>query len=649
MIIDKSMDSEYIISLDLGGTKLLGILINRSAGIIARQQLPSPKGNEAVRDSIIDLLSNILVAAGELKIQPSGIAICAPGFVDSRDGIMIEAENLQVENLSLTQPVEKQFHLPARLFHDVRSATLGEALFGAGLGRRDFIFLNIGTGVAVGLYLDGKVYHGAEDKAGEIGHLALKPVGPGKPCGLEERLEMLVSGPALVRRALAQLAHTPDSLIFELAGHDPERVTTQIIQEAALRQDPLAIQLCEETADFLGLAIGGLQDLLNPECIILGGGLTQMGDLLLNPIQRSVARYAIESVPILLSTLGRGCRCSGRSCCLFLPGRINMLHAGIIGAGYIGEYHARGYAGLPDVRLAAVVDPNLTKAQKLAEQYQAEALPDLEALIASNVDLVSICTPTPSHMQIANDLMRAGKHVLCEKPIARTLEHAQSMIDTAHRTGVKFMIAHVSRYEVDHRKAKEILERGEIGDLRMAFHAITSTYPAWSVQDWLGDEEKSGGPIVDLAIHSVDYMLWLFKSPVERVYALGSQKTAARNHYVLASLQFANGGLGLVETSWAHPPSAPLSCRVELCGTSGRIAWDYDHIDGMQTLIEGQGRRSYVLEGENSFAAEIASFVQSIENDLPPPVPGDEGKEALRVCLAALKSLKSGRCVELDR
>jgi glucokinase len=314
------MDSEYIISLDLGGTKLLGILINRSARIIARQQYPSPKGNEAVRDSIIDLLSHIMASAQALKIQPSGIAICAPGFVDTRNGIMVEAENLQVDNLAITRPVETRFHLPTRLFHDVRSATLGEALFGAGIGRHDFIFLNIGTGVAVGLYLNGKVYHGAEDKAGEIGHLALRPVGPGKPCGLEERLETLVSGPALVRRAVVQLVHAPRSLILELAAYDPERVTTQIIQEAALRQDELAIRLFEETADFLGVVIGGLLDLLNPECIILGGGIAQIGDLLLNPIQRSVARYAIETVPILLSALGGDVGVVGAAAAYFCQG-----------------------------------------------------------------------------------------------------------------------------------------------------------------------------------------------------------------------------------------------------------------------------------------------------------------------------------------
>ena len=194
-----------------------------------------------------------------------------------------------------------------------------------------------------------------------------------------------------------------------------------------------------------------------------------------------------------------------------------MIKAGIIGAGYIGEFHALAYASLPDLKLALIVDQNLANAQKLARQVQAEAASDLQALIASDVDLVSICTPTPNHMETAKALMQAGKHVLCEKPIARTLDQAQSMIDAARQSGVKFMVAHVSRYEADHHKAKEILERGEIGDLRMAYHSITSPYPGWSMQNWLGDETKSGGPIVDLAIHGVDYMLWLFKSPVVRV------------------------------------------------------------------------------------------------------------------------------------
>lgn len=297
------MNSDTIISLDIGGTKILGVLVNQTAEIVARQLRPSPKGNEAVRDAVIELIAALLASAEALKLRPSGIAIGAPGFVDTRAGCVNNADNLEIENLCLTRPVEAHFHLPARLFHDVRSATLGEALFGAGTKWHNFIFVNVGTGVSAGLYLNGKVYSGAADKAGEIGHFAHRPVGPGNPCGLEERLETLASGPALVRRAASWEPDHP-SLIFQLADQDPHRITTQIIQEAACRHDALAVRLIEETADYLGVAIGGMLDLLNPEGIILGGGIAQMGSLFLEPLQRSVARYAIESVPLILAKLG---------------------------------------------------------------------------------------------------------------------------------------------------------------------------------------------------------------------------------------------------------------------------------------------------------------------------------------------------------
>jgi glucokinase len=298
------MSPEHILSVDIGGTKTLGLLIDRSMEITGRRLAPTPKGNEAVRDATIELIAALLSSAQGLGIQPAGIAIGAPGFVDAATGSMLEAENLEVVNLPLVGPIEEQFHLPTRLYHDVRAATLGEALYGAGTGRRHFIFLNIGTGLSVGLYLDGKVYEGAQGHTGEIGHFAPSAVGPGKPCGLDERLETLVSGPALVRRAAAGLARQPGSLIHQMAGGDPGRITTQLIGEAALRRDPLALQLMEETADMLGVAVGGMLDLLNPECIILGGGLAQMGQVLIEPLGRAMGRYAIESVPLIPAALG---------------------------------------------------------------------------------------------------------------------------------------------------------------------------------------------------------------------------------------------------------------------------------------------------------------------------------------------------------
>lgn len=299
-----SLISEPIIGLDMGGTKMLGVLMSGSAEILTRVQSPTPRGNEAVQRSVISLLESLIQSARDLNLEPCAIAVGAPGFIDTQRGMIVEAENLQVKNLPLTQVIQDHFIAPTRLFHDVRSAVLGEALFGRGVGRRNFAFLNIGTGVAVGLFLDGKVYHGATNKAGEIGHICLNPGGAGKGQPLENRLEALVSGPALVRRAAAALEQFSGSLILELADQDPGRVTAQIVHKAAQAGDRLAVQLIAETADYLGVALAAIMDILDLECVILGGGVTQMGAHLLEPVITSAARYAIEPVPIFISSLG---------------------------------------------------------------------------------------------------------------------------------------------------------------------------------------------------------------------------------------------------------------------------------------------------------------------------------------------------------
>jgi len=297
-------EAESIIGLDLGGTKLLGILMTRSARIVTRLQVPTPRGNAAVTSAVISLLEMMVKEAAGINIRPTGIAIGSPGFIDPASEMIVDAENLEVSHLALSKAVTDHFGLPAHLFHDVKAAVLGEALFGAGIGRDDFAFLNIGTGVSVGLYLDGRVYRGAGNKSGEIGHIALGPAGAGKTVEPWNRLESKASGPALVRRALDELSRSPESHILELAGNNPERVSPQVIHEAAAAGDLLAVRLIEETADILGAAVGAVLDILDLECVILGGGVAQMGTLLLDPIERAVARYAISPVPVLVSPLG---------------------------------------------------------------------------------------------------------------------------------------------------------------------------------------------------------------------------------------------------------------------------------------------------------------------------------------------------------
>jgi predicted dehydrogenase len=318
------------------------------------------------------------------------------------------------------------------------------------------------------------------------------------------------------------------------------------------------------------------------------------------------------------------------------------LRIGILGAGFIAESHARGFASLPAerARLRAVASRTLSRAADLAGRYSAQAVPDLEALLPL-VDAVCICTPTPSHGAYAMAALQAGKHVLCEKPMARTLAEAEQMLAAARQSGRKLMLGHTCRYEPEHRKAREVLARGDIGALRMAYHSATGPLPTWASDDWFADVAQSGGPILDLALHSFDYLLWLFAAPARRVYAAGD------GQYALVSLRFEDGGIGQVEASWAHPRSAPFMVRCELTGTAGVVSWDYEQVAAARYFREGAGPGYHLMPGEDSFALQCDDFVRCVEADSPPPISGEDGLAALRVALAALESCVTGRAVAL--
>lgn len=325
-----------------------------------------------------------------------------------------------------------------------------------------------------------------------------------------------------------------------------------------------------------------------------------------------------------------------------------MFRVGILGAGYIAAAHAHAYASLPDVELTVVADPRLRQAEKLAASYGARAVDDAAAVWRSDVDVVSVCTPTPTHAALSIAGLRAGKHVLCEKPIAGTVADAEAMLAAAaaaEATGTRFMVGHVSRFEADHKQARAVLDRGDLGELRMASQSITGPFPEWSSGGWFADPAQSGGPLVDLAIHSFDYLAWLFDAPVVRVSAVGARRKVSLTSYALTTLRFANGGLALVEVSWAHPAGGGLSVRTELSGSRGRLAWTYADVAALR-VVQGSGtRRDVLMPGENSFAAEIRAFLDCIAGGGPVPVSGRDALRALRISLAADASLRSGRPV----
>jgi myo-inositol 2-dehydrogenase/D-chiro-inositol 1-dehydrogenase len=326
---------------------------------------------------------------------------------------------------------------------------------------------------------------------------------------------------------------------------------------------------------------------------------------------------------------------------------MDQLNVGIVGAGWVAAVHGNAYRTSPGVRITAVTDPVPAKAERLAEQTGAQAVRDVDELIASGVHIVDVCTPPQGHADAAIQALEAGLHVFCEKPLARSLDDARRIVKAAADAPGLLTVGHVSRYEPDHATAKALVEQGQIGRLRMIKHSTTTSLPGWSEAGWLADTAKSGGPLLDQAVHSFDYFGWLTGSPAIRMSAVGADSGAGPATYCLATVRYADDTIAQAEVSWAHPPGRGFTLAVELVGTEGRLTWSYDQlVGGVLYPREGEPEQYDVLS-DRGFTAEMRAFTDAIRAGGPSPVPADEALESLRVALAALESVRTGQTIDL--
>jgi len=216
----------------------------------------------------------------------------------------------------LRDEVSKRVNLPAALDNDANCATLGEWWCGAAKGGRNVVGITIGTGIGGGLIFDGKLYHGSSDGAGEIGHTTIDPTGRRCKCGNYGCLEAYASGPAIAERAREELEVDGDSILLEMVEGDASRITAQIVFEASKRGDVVATQVVRDTAHFLGVGVSNLINVLNPDIVVIAGGVTQAGDLLFDPLRAEIKRRAFKSLV---------------DACRVVPGAL-PLSAGVVGA-----------------------------------------------------------------------------------------------------------------------------------------------------------------------------------------------------------------------------------------------------------------------------------------------------------------------------
>ncbi|GAA4572350.1 Gfo/Idh/MocA family oxidoreductase [Micromonospora coerulea] len=323
------------------------------------------------------------------------------------------------------------------------------------------------------------------------------------------------------------------------------------------------------------------------------------------------------------------------------------LTVGLLGAGMIAGVHAHAYRDSPGVRLAAVADPVPGKAERIADRHGAKVVPDLYALLDLGVDVVDICTPPTAHADATIAALRAGRHVLCEKPITRTMDEARRVLAAAEAAPGLLSIGQVARYGPDHRLARDLAASGEIGLVRMLSHSTTTSLPEWSEGGWLADPATSGGPLLDQAVHSFDYARWVIGSSAVRVHCMAADSDAGALTYTLATVRYENGAIAHIECSWAHPASRGFKLRAEIIGTEGRLSWDYDHMmGGVLHAHEGDPEWWDVL-GDREFTHELSAFFQACRDGGPPPVPAVEAVESLRTALAALESARTGQTIDL--
>ncbi|MBV8101827.1 MAG: Gfo/Idh/MocA family oxidoreductase [Verrucomicrobia bacterium] len=322
------------------------------------------------------------------------------------------------------------------------------------------------------------------------------------------------------------------------------------------------------------------------------------------------------------------------------------MRIGIAGTGTMGEVHAAAWSTI-GVELAGCISSNPTQAKAFGQRHKIRTFANYDELL-NNVDIVDICTPTATHKPLVLTAAKAGKHVICEKPIALTVEDGQAMIDACQ--GVRFFIGLVLRFFSHYRSAKQLVAAGRIGKPGVLRLRRVSYVPQ-NPEAWYFNDALSGGMVVDLMIHDFDYVRWL-AGQVQRVFALKTQADSGAAQYVQVVLRLKSGAIALIEGGWAYPPGV-FRTGFDLSGTDGLIEWSSDQPPPLVTFftpkLEETASVGLPTSGlaDDPFAAELRHAYQCIQTGAPFEVTAEDALEALRISLAVKESLETGKPVKL--
>ncbi len=312
MKVHMNRENKMVLGIDLGGTKILTAVIDAHGQVLGRDHsiTPAALGPAAVLEAIARSAERAMDQSQRKITQMAAIGIGAPGPSNPQTGIIYTSPNLPGwEQLPIQQVLQERYEQEIFLINDANAAALAEHRFGAGLGTRNMIYLTISTGIGGGLILDGRLYTGAIGTAGELGHMTILADGPLCNCGNMGCWEALASGTALAREARRVVDHGTQTLIGSLVQGDSQKITARTVQDAAEQGDTVALDLVERTAQYLGIGLANLLNVFNPELIVMGGGLTNLGGRFLESAYATAKsrayRIAWDAARFRLASLGR--------------------------------------------------------------------------------------------------------------------------------------------------------------------------------------------------------------------------------------------------------------------------------------------------------------------------------------------------------
>ena len=323
------------------------------------------------------------------------------------------------------------------------------------------------------------------------------------------------------------------------------------------------------------------------------------------------------------------------------------MRVGIVGAGAMGRVHAPAWAAT-GAELVGVMARRERAARPLAAEHRAKTYTSYDALLGA-VDVIDLCVPTDLHHSLTLRAAEAGVHVVCEKPVALTLEHAREMAEACERAGVRLFVAMVLRFFPQYRAAAELVHSGRLGELGV-LRLKRVSYPPRTEDGWYADEARSGGMLLDLMIHDFDYAHWL-AGDVARVFAKSVRSPHAPKDYALVTLRFKSGAMALLEGGWVYPPGA-FRTGFDVAGKDGLIEWHSDGGSAVRSFTEaGEAQAGEVglpPSAEDPYTIQIRHVHHALSRDEPFAISPEDAVGALELALAARRSLETGRPVTLE-